>query len=87
LFPCLDGVASKLSLWWFSFGCCEVVWHKVETKWNIHLKLLYLLNSVSIFNFICTGVFYVTRRTKLDPTYIYFDLFSSSNLCVLTYNI
>jgi hypothetical protein len=51
---------------------------------NETFKLLWLLNGVSIFNFICTGVLYATKRTKLDPTYIYFGrIFSNSNLYVL----
>jgi hypothetical protein len=36
-------------------------------------KLLQLLNGVFIFNSVCIGIFYVTRRIKLDPTYICFE--------------
>ena len=46
------------------------------------------MNGVSIFNSVYTGVFYATRRIKLDPAYMCFEeFFSNNNLCVLTHNV
>jgi hypothetical protein len=57
---------------------------QVNKNRNIYFKLVQLLNNVSIFNFVCTSVFCVTSRKKLDPTYICLEEFYfSSNLSVM----
>ena len=39
---------------------------------NLLEKIFYLFGMVSVLNTDCTVMFYVMRRTKLDPTCIYF---------------
>jgi hypothetical protein len=47
---------------------CHIIVHE-------KIKIIYLTHIVSILNFIFTVVFYPTRLTKLDNTYICFDEF------------
>jgi hypothetical protein len=43
--------------------------------------LLQLLNNISVFNSVCTIMFYVMRQTKLDLTCLFFEeIYFSSNL-------
>ena len=52
-------------------------------KWSFSIKNIYLSRMSSVLSTDCTTVFYLTRQTKLDPTYIYFeDVYNRSNLCV-----
>ena len=39
----------------------------------VHKKIFYLPRTGSVLNTDCTVVFYVMKRTKLNPTYIYFE--------------
>ena len=41
---------------------------------SLFKKRFYLFHKISVLNIDCTIVFYVMRRTKLDPTYIYFNI-------------
>jgi hypothetical protein len=61
----------------------HVLPHDKKNPQNILFKFLRLLNDVFVFNSVCTRMFYVTRRTKLDLTYLCFkEFYFSSNLYI-----